>query len=457
MPLITTTRNPAKRFYQANGNDIISDIDANFTNLNNGIAATIGLTPNGINDDVQINSAINAVNAYGGGIVVLQPGTFKITGRITPKSKVTVRGAGKNATILQGGVGFDYSFYNSTAINNFSITDLTIDLQNTANASAVRYQYATDCTAERVTFKNGGAGGWFLTLGVTNSLTDPVSNFDNKFIDCDFDTHAGGLEMLLLFNCRNTQIIRPKFRNKIGGGPTFGIYQKCYDTKIIDLDAKDLTGSAIYYCITCEGIIFENPYFENCGTAFSGANTSDNGAFGLTQSQNLRIINPILIGGTNSASSSGIQLGAVNNVVIENPYIEKYVIGINIFNGNSPSNAAATNWTILNPQIKNCNPTNNFHSLHPGVLFSGIGGSLFGKIVLGGLYDDQVTKTQRYPVAFDGAFTWDYLRIANNRLSADTGNGGTSISLTNSATLGANAKVYGNDDYSGSTPSQTNY
>ena len=206
--------------------------------------------------------------------------------------------------------------------------------------------------------------------------------------------------------------------------------------------------------MTCDGIYFLNPSFNNCGGCITGCNVSDNGTFGLSRAQKIKIINPVCVGGVNSVNGAAIQLGAVNDALVENPSIEGHAIGIVINDGNAPASASATNWTIINPQIRNCNPSNNFHSIHPGILLSGSGGTVFGTIVLGDLYDDQTTKTQRYPIGFDGGAVWDQLQIINARLSADTGNGATSIILNGGTTLGSNVLITNNRDYSGSSPAQ---
>ena len=416
-----------------------------------------GAVGDGVTDDgAEIAAAITAAGV--GGNVLFPEGTYITSQRLVPLSGQTWFGAGKDQTIIKGGVAFDYMIYianSGSPLTNWSIRDMTLDNNNLSSGSAMGLYYASQCVVERVKFKNV-TSGWMLKFGVTNSATDGVLCADNKIIDCDFDTHSGSSEMLLIFNSKNTQIIRPTFKNKTSG-PVLGLWQKCYDTYIDHPDIRDCSGSggAIYYSITVERTVINCPYLENTGNGIIGSNVSDNGAFGLTQAQGLSIISPTLIGGANSTNSTGILLGAVNGASIVSPIIEGYQIGINIGKGNTPANAAATNWTITNPQIRNNNASANVHLLHPGIFFSGIGGSIHGKIIGGSIYDDQGTQTQRYPIVFSGAFTWDYLEITNVRLSADAGNGGTSIALANSAALGSNVIIRENQDYSGTNPAQT--
>jgi hypothetical protein len=421
-----------------------------------------GLVADGTtNDGAHIASAVTACSLGGGGIVSLPAFSIAVSSAIPHKSNVRIVGQGKGMTIIKSTVASDYVFRNLAAagtINQATVESMTINLQSTVNGSGVRFEYANNCTVKDVEFKNGGTGGWFAVLGVTNGVSDNTLNLYNKFIDCDFDTHAGSLEMLLLFNSKGTQVIRPKFINKTTGGPTLGLYQKLYDTQIDKPIFKDLQGTAAYYCITTEHTKFTSPYFENVSNGISGANTSDNGNFGLTQAQDLTVLDPVLLGGANSTQGAAISLGAINGASIINPVIEGFQIGILFNNGLTPSNALATNWEIILPRIRNNNASNDFYTLHGGIGFFGSGGSMYGRIISGEIYDDQVTHTQRYPITFgDGGTTatWDNISIRSVRLSADTGSGGASIRVNSNATLGSNVDIQSNQDYSGTNPAQT--
>ena len=427
-------------------------------------SATVGFSNadyicDGVADNIQIQAAIDAVNAAGGGTVYVKPGTYDINVQLTSKSNVSIIGSGEGVTVLMAntGIAFGYVIRNTVTIENFNISNLTIDCNNTSHGSGFQLYYATNCVTQNITFKNGATSGWLMKLGVTNGASDAVLNFNNKIIDCTFDTHTGSLEMLLIFNAQNTEIIRPYFTGKTSG-PVFGLWQKCYDTNIESPYFEGNTGGfQIYYSITVERTTINNLKANNCSSVIRGSNVSDNGAFGLTQAQGLIINNPVIIGGANSTGSIGIQLGAVNNAVVNNPIVEGMQIGIVIDDGNTPASSAATNWSIIGGKIRNNNSSNNSFTIHPGILFQSVGGNMFGQIIGTDLYDDQGTQTQRYPIVFTGALTWDYINIVNNRLSADTGSGGTSIRRDSGATLGTNIIITSNQDYSGANPAQNSY
>jgi polygalacturonase len=54
----------------------------------------------GTADEVQINAAILAVNAAGGGTVILQAGTYNIVNNISLRSNITLRGQGRATKIV---------------------------------------------------------------------------------------------------------------------------------------------------------------------------------------------------------------------------------------------------------------------------------------------------------------------------------------------------------------------
>ena len=406
------------------------------------------------NDTTNIAAAITAAGTNR--TVYFPTGTYLITAALSPLDGQTWIGQGKNLTIIKGGGTFDYAVAKN-GITDFSIRDMTFDNNNIDHGSILQLHAATRCVIERVGFKNVttiGAGGWHAKFGVSSAGTDNNIYTGNKVIDCDFDTHSGTLEMLLIYNQKDFTVKRCNFTNKTTNGPTIGLWQKCYDTKIADCTFKNSQGGQIYYSVTTENTQILNCYFENTGSAIEGANTSDFGNFGLTQAEGLTITNPTITGGANSLQATGIKLGAVNNATIINPFIEKMQTGILITNGNNSNNVIATNWRIIGGTIRNNNASNDVPLFHTGIFIAGLGGTYYGLISGVNIYDDRTIKLQRYAINFDGAFTFDAIQIINNRLSADIANGGSSIKLVDAAVLGANVYIANNQDYSGTAPAQ---
>lgn len=97
-----------------------------------GTTGDAGYVTDGVADEVQINAAINAVNTAGGGVVLLQTGTFTTAASIVLKSNVTLIGSGMNKTIITG-ASTDYSLVNTpksttskNVYSNITVSNLTL-------------------------------------------------------------------------------------------------------------------------------------------------------------------------------------------------------------------------------------------------------------------------------------------------------------------------------------------
>ena len=90
----------------------------------------------GVDDEVQIQEAMDDIGASGGGTVQLLDGVFNINAVIVPAANVELKGSGKNVTILkpQTGTAATNIFYygNTTILENYSMSDFTIDLDGQA-------------------------------------------------------------------------------------------------------------------------------------------------------------------------------------------------------------------------------------------------------------------------------------------------------------------------------------
>jgi hypothetical protein len=221
--------------------------------------------------------------------------------------------------------------------------------------------------------------------------------------------------MLLLMNVEGTQVIRPTFKNKTSAGfPVFGIYQWAPNIVVVQPTFLDCNGFCIYYSVTCDNLVIDTPTVTNCGTFLQGSNVSDNGVFD-SHYRGLRVYNPTITGGANSLSSHAFEIGASDDVLITNPVISEYQIAFLFTKGNGLT-VPSTNWVITNPTIKNNNPEDTFHSIHGAIQFQEVGGNMNGYVIGGRIFDDQASKTQRYPVVFTGTFAWTNIFFINTLL-----------------------------------------
>jgi hypothetical protein len=182
----------------------------------------------GTADNVEIQAAIDAVAAAGGGTVELSRGTFNTAATIVMKSDVTLRGQGSGqlgsaATTLVRAGNFTLVRANGPAtgdhIHNVSLRDLRLD-GTALSATGLEVHYADSFLIDRITF--GGVYGhaieaveWWDSI-VTNSRFDycgsrdgsnvpavgiyqsrpgvPSSDNSNglKFTNCIWETFADG-------------------------------------------------------------------------------------------------------------------------------------------------------------------------------------------------------------------------------------------------------------------------
>jgi len=369
----------------------------------------------GIADEVEIQAAIDAVANNGGGTVTLLEQVFTLNSRIVPRSNVVLVGAGVDKTRLIGMHTFDYVIFNNKApIDNFHLQGVTIDANNAEKASGVRLNYATNCTINKVKFVQVTCDGWHLVIGIHGDQPEILqSDFSNQNLitDCEFDGHSGSLEMLLIFNTKNSIIQNCVFKNKIrncpndGNAPVVGLWQRTDHILIKNCQFLDNESSeAIYYSSSSFNTIIEDCSFNNTGS-IRGANDSDWEAVNelYDYAEGLKIESCAFIGGSNDRTKMAIQLGRIRNVLIKDCSIEQYEEGITFQGGNTLAGngrSAPKYWAVINTVIKNCNPNDDVHGLHGGALFTE-GTNLNGFFVCGQIFDDQAQQTMRYPIIFE--------------------------------------------------------
>ena len=107
--------------------------------------ADFGAVGNGVSDDTtEIQAALDAANAAGGGVVWVPPGTYKISNSLIVYSNTHVRGAGRGATTLRGTAGA----YSGKTINGGSSIYCTIAMVSASRSSvkSLTVDHATNST-----------------------------------------------------------------------------------------------------------------------------------------------------------------------------------------------------------------------------------------------------------------------------------------------------------------------
>jgi len=244
-----------------------------------------------------MNSAIGDVNSAGGGTIFLRAGVYTVNSAINIIiSNVTLKGEGKDATILRCGTATVNMIIkdDNTATTNFSIKDMTIDGNNISGQLLNLVDNTTGILLQNVKFTKGNSSGPQVIGG------DAIANVIIK--NCDFTAANAGGDLIGLA-CNNLLIEGCYFTRTVsGGGLTFGLGK---DLKIINNHWVDYVG---YGAISLENISgdFENVLiqgntFRNCSGGNS-VNTASGGGSGNTF-QNVSIVDNILI------DSGGILMG----------------------------------------------------------------------------------------------------------------------------------------------------
>jgi hypothetical protein len=370
-----------------------------------------GMSPGHYADAV--NSALGTGNAnvfLRGETVAFGHAAGKV---VTPVSGARIDGAGIDKTVIQTSRP-DYVFKNTAAaLLNAVVSNLTIDCQSLATVSGVDIRKFTQFVLRHVKFL--GSVQWFARFG--NEPSGSTTEISSGLVieDCEFASHQGIYEMLLLYNLGTADVNRCIFRDKTGtpgAAPTIGIWQKAADITIRNSLFSNLASSAIYYAYSTHRIRIENCSFLNVGQAVRGANVSDNGKFGEKTVQGLGIDSCWMIGGANSTATDAIQVGSVDGFSITNTCIKDYAKGIRIGFGNSTPTAGgdggdayypSRRGVIANVSFININNAGNAVSLNSPLYFAN--GGDFGQLVIRDCIVYDPNDYLDYAVIFNGGST----------------------------------------------------
>lgn len=184
----------------------------------------------GTADDVELQAAIDALNAAGGGVLQLLPGTYNIAasfGGATAGqySNLVIKGAGRNATILKAASAVAViAFGNGNATlgnvwSNLTLADLTVDMNNQLSPTyAVTLACCQDVLLDNVHFKNQKNGAKsMLFFGVTAGASSAMLARNLQVRQCIFSDSDAVWEAVTLAQALNIKFVGCNFRDKTAG------------------------------------------------------------------------------------------------------------------------------------------------------------------------------------------------------------------------------------------------
>ena len=433
----------------------------------------------GTADEIEIQNAIDDALLAGGGTVSLAAGTYLLSDIIEPRNNVHLEGMGIDVTILKGTHASSYLIFNETgSVENFWLRYMTIDADNQTDASGVRFHRASDVVLQHVKFVNVSCGGYHAVFGVNAADIVPPNapasfawSDDNVIDQCIFDGHSGELEMLLIYNSRNMRVQNCTFQNKTPGCPSdgelpvVGLWQWTENVCLYNNTFQNNNvNETVYYSNTCTNTLIENCTFTNTGTV-RGSNVSDHCTFNIDFPINLVVRNSDFTGGANDIGKAALDVGGMEQILVENCSFTEYVVAIKFHDGytfNYPGHGTCevTNIpqiaAIVNTEITNCNNTEDLHGVHPGVLYEGSSiGNLRHFYVCGDIYDTEAFPTgdMIHSFSFIGGGMADSVYILGTHLQEDVT--GDEIHFEDGTTMGTNL-VNEQCDGSGSAPAYCN-
>lgn len=401
------------------GANSLIDINANFADLDTTKADSTAVQPktfitvgtsnadyitDGTADDVQIQAAIDAVSAAGGGIVFIKAGTYNTTSTIHDKSNISLVGEGSQKTIIKG-AATTYTMLNtvrsgttSTLFNNISLKDMTfvsqsdaiIEINNTNNfhASGLEIYYTvttpvSECFNLQYCQNVNIVDNYLHNITGNGIQVNAVTNFNiaNNIIDAIVATDTDGIDIDTDFMLTKTfvssfgTVTGNVIKNSVNGirvenGHNFAITGNTIDTctgsgiylntsDSLTLKYVNVTGNTISRCVAegiavignaandMSGISLLQNNINNCGTSGGGVTA------GITiNAENIKISgNNIVNCGKNDASGGGVVLYKKSNALVSDNFISDSYFGIRVWNGSAAE--VYTNISILNNKMFN--------------------------------------------------------------------------------------------------------
>lgn len=223
------------------------------------VKATVGFSDadyicDGVADDVQINQAITAASAAGGGTVWLKEGNFSISTSIIGKSNVLLKGGGDNSLITTSGTGYNAILVDDASsfhVESLKINPDSVKASGDPNGVAIKYTNgSTFGRVENCTIVNARIGVMF-EQGASNGLVTK-----SRFINC-LDNHiiARKSKLADLATAQSTfdHIFTENFCDGLTNYDSIAIYFTTGYAIISNNIIKNVTGAGSASAIQLEG------------------------------------------------------------------------------------------------------------------------------------------------------------------------------------------------------------
>lgn len=295
----------------------------------------------GVADDVQIQQAIDAASAAGGGIVHIKEGQYTQTSAILPASKVIIEGEGVGTIIKKANSINDHQFtYNN--ISHAALRDLQID-GNKANNAGLAGKCINLVTAgsSNITFDNlyihdGIKHGIFADSAVAHNNI----NIKNCRIE-DMGTSADGSGIYL------GGVLRYKIENVWAAGCTLdGVQFDGGNGEIVNLHSYSNSRCGLYFSATAYSLVTNSEIYSNTSmgvhvdtssvvlTSNSKIYSNGNDGFRFTSVNGSRVQGCEIFNNGAVNASAGIRLVATSGGDTSNRHI---IVGNSIYDNQGGS------------------------------------------------------------------------------------------------------------------------
>jgi hypothetical protein len=224
------------------------------------------------------------------------------------------------------------------------------------------------------------------------------------------------------------------FKNGTDGNG-IGIYQIAKNINV-DQSVFEHMNTGLYYSLSTDQITVTRSLFSDNNSGMKGANLSDNGAFGRTQSKSIKVTHS-----TFTRNVMALRLGAVVNGIVADCTFEKNLKNsLVISEGQSVIKGSSMNINVIRNTFRENNQHRTASILHAGIMVTGFSGNINLLIDRNLFVDEQPLPSQLYPIAFVGPYHWDGIIIKNSTLHAY--GGAKSIGVADGATFGKRFQVF---------------